>query len=128
MLTTFPVYATLPITNVARAKKFYQKKLGLKLVSENKKMGVLYFEAGKGTRIELFMSNPPKSGDTTASFKVKDIKSLMGKLRAKGVRFEEYNFAYLKTVNGVATIDNEKAAWFKDPSGNLLCLHQQGRK
>ena len=32
----------------------------------------------------------------------------------------------LTTVDHVAVMGAEKAAWFKDPTGNVLCLHQQG--
>ena len=127
MLSSAPVYAQLPIVDVGRAKKFYQEKLGLKLVQEVGDMGVLIFEAGNGTRIELFQSDPPKSGDTAASFKVSDLEGEMKNLRAKGVAFEEYDMPPIKTVNGVCTIGDQKCSWFKDSEGNVLCLNQRGK-
>ena len=125
MISTAPVYAHLPIVDIERAKKFYRDALGLRLLDENKNLGTLAFEAGNGTRIELFQSDPPKSGDTAASFKVKNLEEEMKALRAKGVKFQEYDTDLIKTVNGVCTIGNESCAWFKDPDGNILCLNQK---
>ena len=41
-----------------------------------------------------------------------------------GVVFEDYDFPGLKTVNHVCVLGSEKAAWFQDTEGNLLCIHQ----
>jgi hypothetical protein len=41
-----------------------------------------------------------------------------------GRRFEDYDYPGLKTVNKVCVLGSEKAAWFKDPEGNILCIHQ----
>ena len=38
--------------------------------------------------------------------------------------FEDYDLPDLKTVDHVCVMGAEKAAWFKDPDGNVLCLHQ----
>jgi hypothetical protein len=51
---------------------------------------------------------------------VKEISSLEG----RGVRFEDYDLPELKTVDHVCDLGSELAAWFKDPDGNVLCLHQ----
>ena len=61
---------------------------------------------------------------TGATFSVKDLAKEMEDLREKGVRFEEYDLPGIKTVDGVATMGEHKGAWFKDPSGNILALHQ----
>lgn len=127
MLSSAPVYAQLPIVDVERARKFYRDSLGLRLIDENEKLGALVFEAGNGTRVELFQSDPPKSGDTAASFKVQNLEEEMKTLRAKGVKFEEYDTEFIKTVNGVCTIDNESCSWFKDSEGNILCLNQRSK-
>jgi hypothetical protein len=57
-------------------------------------------------------------------FRVGDIETAATWLRARGVTLEEYDFPGLKTVNGIATRGNEKAAWFKDTEGNILGLNQ----
>ena len=61
---------------------------------------------------------------SAATFEVKDLASEMAALRKKGVKFEEYDLPDIKTVRGVATMDGHKGAWFKDPGGNVLALHE----
>ena len=49
----------------------------------------------------------------------------MRELRGKGVKFEEYDFPGLKTVNGIATMGELKTAWFRDSEGNILALSNE---
>lgn len=56
------------------------------------------------------------------SFAVDDVEATATSLRESGVVFEEYDLPNLKTENGVASIGSIKAAWFKDPDGNLLAV------
>ena len=46
----------------------------------------------------------------------------MRELRGKGVKFEEYDFPGLKTVNGIATTGDIKTGWFRDSEGNILAI------
>ena len=46
----------------------------------------------------------------------------MKELRAKGVKFEEYDLPNLKTVNGLFSMDGYRAAWFKDSEGNIVAI------
>jgi len=77
---------------------------------------------------DFFESDSKKSDDTAATFDVEDLAKEMDDLRKKGVTFEEYDLPGIKTVRGVATMGGETAAWFKDPGGNVICLHQAKRK
>ncbi len=124
MLSKSPVAATLPCRNLKAAKDFYSKKLGLELASGSIKHGYLKFAAGNGTSIELFESDSTKSEDTAATFEVADVAKTLAQLRKKGVVFESYDLPGIKTVDGVAAVGKQKAAWFKDPGGNIICLHQ----
>jgi catechol 2,3-dioxygenase-like lactoylglutathione lyase family enzyme len=124
MLSKLHVSPTLPFDGLKRAKPFYEKKLGLKLVSGSVKDGYLEYAAGGGTTIQLFESNSEKSEDTAATFEVQDLAKEMTALRKKGVVFEEYNLPHVKTVNGVAKMGEHVGAWIKDPGGNILALHQ----
>jgi catechol-2,3-dioxygenase len=124
MLSRSPVSATLPFDGLKAAPGFYSKKLGLKLLSGSVKEGHMEFGAGKGTVIELFESDSRKSKDTAATFVVGDLAKEMKALRKKGVKFEEYDLPDVKTVNGVSTMGEMRAAWIKDPGGNILALLQ----
>ncbi len=40
--------------------------------------------------------------------------------------FEQYDFPGLRTdERGIAQIEGERAAWFKDPDGNILAIGQR---
>src|SRR5215212_10555968 len=110
------------------AKAFYAEKLGLE-ASEERPGGLLY-RCGEGEFV-LFESGGAASGDhTQMSWEVKDIEATVEWLRERGVVFEEYDFAGLRTVNGIAEVrDSEgdlfgKGAWFRDSEGNLLGINR----
>ena len=124
MLNTSQVWPTVPIVDVSRAKDFYQNTLGLKLIKENLEMGVLVFEAGKNSFIELYKRGVTKADNTTMTFKVDNIDKHVNYLKTKDVKFEQFDMGDLKMTNNIMTIEKERASWFKDTEGNILCLHQ----
>jgi hypothetical protein len=65
-----------------------------------------------------------KAQHTALSFRVADIASAIATLKSRGVVFADYDYPGLRTVNHVCVLGSEKAAWFEDPEGNLLCLHE----
>jgi catechol 2,3-dioxygenase-like lactoylglutathione lyase family enzyme len=117
------VTVILPVKELERARDFYVKQLGLDpegLAPDGK-----FVLRAKGTRVALM----PKPGGTKAehtalSFKVDDIAAEIQALKARGVTFHDYDLPGFKTVNHVAVLGKEKAAWFSDPEGNILCLHE----
>jgi len=54
------------------------------------------------------------------ALEVDDVEATVAAFRADGVEPEHYDLPSIKTVDGVATLGDLKAAWFKDPAGNLL--------
>lgn len=38
--------------------------------------------------------------------------------------FSDYDLPDLTTVDHVCVLGSRKAAWFNDPDGNVLCLHE----
>lgn len=125
MLSTARVSATIPVVDIDRAKKFYSETLGLTL-KETDELGGAIVLAGDGTDLYLFHRAPTKADHTVAGFLVDDIEAEVADLQAKGLTFEEIVLGPLKTVNGIATIGNQKAAWLKDTEGNILGLSQRG--
>ncbi len=122
MLSQAKVHATLSVTDLERAKKFYGETLGLKS-NRDVAPGHVEYEAGEGTIIVIYeKSEPPKAENTAASFTVADVQGTVQWLKDRGVVFEEYDFPGLKTVNGIAKIGDLKGAWFKDPDGNILAV------
>jgi catechol 2,3-dioxygenase-like lactoylglutathione lyase family enzyme len=117
------VTAILPVKELERARDFYVNRLGLEaegLAADGK-----FILRASGTRLALM----PKPGGTKAehtalSFKVDNIAAEIQALKARGVSFHDYDLPGFKTVDHVAVLGKEKAAWFSDPEGNLLCLHE----
>jgi catechol 2,3-dioxygenase-like lactoylglutathione lyase family enzyme len=123
MLTRSKAIAMLPVVDMARARTFYEQTLGLPpaRVPPN---GEARYET-RGARFALYQRATPTRADHTAlSFEVPDLTEEMKALRARGVRFEEYDLPGLKTNDGVCVLGSERAAWFRDPEGNILCIHQ----
>ncbi len=123
MLNQARVMPTIPVVDLERAMKFYGDRLGLKPAGTATPDGIMY-ECGGGTRVFLFPRAPTKADHTVASFVVDDLEAVVKALRARGIVFEEYDFPGLATVNGIATLHTEKAAWFKDSEGNVIAVSQ----
>jgi predicted enzyme related to lactoylglutathione lyase len=117
------VQATLPVEDLTRARTFYQEKLGLTPTREVE--GGLFYEGEGSSGFLLFPSGGRPSGQhTQMAWFVKDIAASVAQLKSRGVRFEEYDFPGLKTIDGIADLGYEKSAWFRDSEGNLLALGQ----
>ena len=123
MLSDLRMYATLPATDLERARRFYAEKLGL--TPEREAAGGLFYRCGGGAEFSLFASQGMASGThTQAGWITDDIEAEVTGLKARGLIFEEYDTPSLKTVNSIASTGPVMAAWFKDSEGNLLGLMQ----
>ena len=123
MLQKSPMYAYIPVANVARARKFYEEKLGF-APGREVAGGVTYQFAG-GTACFLYPT--PNAGTSRASqafWQVDDVEREVTELKARGVTFEEYDMPGMKTKDGIATAGGAKSAWFKDTEGNILAVVQ----
>lgn len=119
MLQNFPMYAYIPVKDVARARQFYELQLGFTPKREAAG-GVVY---AFGERTSCFLYPTPNAGTSKASqafWEVDDIEREVAELKRRGVNFEEYE----GTKDGIATGSGAKAAWFKDPDGNTLAVVQ----
>jgi catechol 2,3-dioxygenase-like lactoylglutathione lyase family enzyme len=124
LLNEAPVSVMIRIKDHAATQDFYVNKLGLKHIDLGPNVPAIY-EAGAGTKILAYSGEPTQPEHTVGSFMVADVESAVKELQAKGVVFEEYDLPDLKTVNGVATWDDIKSAWFKDPDGYIWALNQK---
>jgi len=121
MLQHAPIYAYIPAKDVARARQFYERTLGFTPAREV--AGGVMYEFGAGTGCFLYPT--PNAGTSKASqafWQVDDIEREVADLKARGVRFEEYDMPGMKTKDGIATNGGNRAAWFKDTEGNILAL------
>jgi predicted enzyme related to lactoylglutathione lyase len=121
MLQKSPLFAYIPAKDVARARKFYEEKVGLRPAREL--AGGVVYEFAAGTACFLYPT--PNAGTSAASqafWQVADVEREVAELRAKGVKFEEYPGMNMK--DGIATAGGAKSAWFKDTEGNIMAIIQ----
>lgn len=123
MLAKAQVMPTIPVVDLARAREFYEGRLGLKPAGPSTLDGILY-DCGGGTRLFLYPRAATKADHTVASFVVDDIDRAVRGLKARGVVFEDYDLPDFTTTDSIATLATEKAAWFKDTEGNILAVSQ----
>ena len=124
MLKNAAIVPYIPVTNVTRAREFYEKKVGLQ-PKEEYAGGVIY-ECGDGSWVFMYPSqNAGTNKASTAFWTVDDVEAEVADLKSRGVVFEEYDMGSLKTVNSIATGGGAKTAWFKDTEGNILAVSQR---
>jgi predicted enzyme related to lactoylglutathione lyase len=122
MLQKSPMYAYIPAQDVARARNFYEQKLGFKPVDEV--AGGVVYEFAKGTACFLYPT--PNAGTSRASqafWQVDDIEREVEELKARGVKFERYDMPEMDE-KGILTAGGARAAWFKDTEGNIMAVIQ----
>ena len=124
MLQQAPMYSYIPVRDLARARAFYEGKLGWTSPRETAG-GVAYQFAD---RTACFMYVTPFAGTSKASqafWEVKDIEREVAELKERGVVFERYDAPGMQVDdNGISTGGGARAAWFKDPDGNTLAVVQ----
>ena len=124
MLQKFPLYAYFPARDLARARRFYEDKLGL-VPKQEIAGGIVYAFAGD---TEAFLYETPNAGTSQASqafWQVADVDREIAELKARGVVFERYDdMPGERSPSGAITAGGAKAAWFKDSEGNIFALIQ----
>ena len=122
MLANFKIGFNIPATDMTRAKQFYAEKLGLTPIAELPTR-IVYVCVGSSFAL-VPSESAGKAPYSLMTWYVDDLETEMAALRSLDVAFEEYNSPWLKTENGVANLDGNQLAWFKDSEGNLLALAQ----
>ena len=124
MLSDYPAVATIPVTDMNRAKKWYAEKLGFEPVIDQPES--VEFNAAGGTRFSLFPTRAESgAGHTVLSFEVDNVDKVVDELKSRGVVLEDYDMPDFKTVDGIAEIEGVKGGWFKDSEGNTLAVVQR---
>ena len=121
MLADFPAMTTLPVSDMARARAFYEG-LGFPVVTEGGD-GVVY-RAGAAQFLVFPTPNAGTNKATAMTFMVGDaaFAGEVADLRAHGVQFMTFDAPTGSWQDGVWSDDTMSSAWFEDPDGNVLCV------
>lgn len=125
-LSNYRVGAAIAVSDMNRARDFYEGKLEFAAAGDDPDGGRTY-ECGEQTTLHVFPSpaGAGASGATVAGWTVDDLEHVVDELTANGVTFERYDDEQISTnEKGIAVFGDSKSAWFKDPDGNVLALVQ----
>lgn len=120
MLGNTNVHAIVAVKDLNQAKNFYENTLGLIKIDDNP--GGVMYKSGD-SKIFVYPSDYAGTNQANAaSWEVDNIEAVVADLKAKGVTFEHYDMPGVTLEDDVHVMGDMKAAWFKDPTGNILCL------
>jgi catechol 2,3-dioxygenase-like lactoylglutathione lyase family enzyme len=124
MLGDHPVFPILLSRDLDATRAFYHDTLGLEILREDEGDRIV-FRCGGGTQLVVTLSTVGTSDpQTQLAWRVPDLATAVADLRARGVRIEEYVAPNPVTTDGIADMGHSWAAWFVDPSGNVLAAVQ----
>lgn len=122
MLGDHKALATLGVKEIKRAKEFYEGVLGLK-PTPDEEPGTAVYLTGTTTMLVYESEFAGTNEATAATWDVgSEIESIVSALKAKGVKFEHYDFPDTKREGDLHLAGGMKLAWFKDPDGNFHAL------
>lgn len=120
------IRASIAVSDMARATRFYEDQLGLSPSAEFHD-GSRVYECGGGTLLHVYAS-PSSAGEasaTRATWEVAELEHVVDELRSRGVEFEHYDDPALASdEQGIHTLPDGKVAWFRDPDGNTFAIEQ----
>ena len=120
MLGDKTVIATIAVKDIEAAKEFYENVLGL-TKNENQDPGGVLYKSGDSNIFVYTSEYAGTNKATSASWGVgEEIDSVVKKLESKGIKFETYDMPNATQNGPIHIIGSMKAAWFKDPDGNIL--------
>jgi predicted enzyme related to lactoylglutathione lyase len=116
-------FTCYPVTDMARARKFYEEILGLKpafAVGEAGGMQWTEYDIA-GAALALGAGAPdwhPRSDGCSVGLEMEDFDAAITDLKAKGVKFKMEPFATPVC----------RMAFISDPDSNTICIHKRNAK
>jgi catechol 2,3-dioxygenase-like lactoylglutathione lyase family enzyme len=122
-LSSYELNASIAVSDMARAREFYEQKLGLSVVREQADGSQIYASGG-GASLHVYPS-PARAGESTATLAtwyVDDVERVVDELSSNGVSFEHYEELTTDEKGISPRAGGGKVAWFKDPDGNTFAV------
>src|SRR5262245_33320949 len=127
MLDGSKAYTGFAVDDHEKATQFYGEALGLDV--EVLDRGQALLQLNLGDRAVLIYTKPDftPATYTILNFPVADVDATVEQLTARGIQFERYD-GFDQDENGIARGGEDRGptiAWFTDPAGNILAVHEQ---
>ena len=121
------VGATIAVTDMSRARRFYEEVLGLvaetTMPGEGEEPGGAVYACGGGSSLLVYVSEHAGANQATvATWEVPDLAATVEELAGAGVEFESYGPPMETDERGIHSMDEGQIAWFKDPDGNTIAV------
>ena len=126
-LTTSPVRASVAVSHIGRAIRFYEGQLGLQPLQSGPSAevpdGSRVYGSGGRPALNVYQSAAAgQSKATLATWYVDDIDQVVEELAAVGVEFVRYD-EYEHDAKGITPrAGGGRIAWFQDPDGNTFAI------
>ena len=126
MLDYSNAFSSFSVNDLAQAKEFYGKTLGLHIYDDKEMPNLLNLQLSEENIILIYPKpNHQAATFTILNFTVNDIEKTVDELTNLGVKFLIYDDENFKTnEKGILKGDHRgpTIAWFNDPAGNILSL------
>jgi catechol 2,3-dioxygenase-like lactoylglutathione lyase family enzyme len=121
-LAAAPLTAFAATNDLAAARAFYERGLGLPLTGESPI--ACTFDAGGTTLRIVAVEKPVIAPYTVLGWTVPDIRATIGDLKRRGIDFERFDGIEQDELGVWSAPGGALVAWFKDPDANTLSLTQ----
>ncbi len=125
MLGNASTSAVLGVKNLNEARKFYEDMLELEVARELPETSGILYRTGNTTFLVYETQYGGTNQATAMGFEVDDPDKTVEELKAKGVTFEQYDMPGVTREGDIHVMGEYRAAWFKDPAGNILVVSNE---
>jgi predicted enzyme related to lactoylglutathione lyase len=124
MLENSHAYSGFAVDDLAKAQDFYGETLGIKtsILDEENGLMTLHLAGDRDTLVYVKPDYAPATY-TILNFPVDDVDAAVDELSSRGVSFERYEGSN-QDDKGINRGNGPVIAWFKDPAGNILAVHE----
>ena len=125
MFESTKAYSGIAVDDLEKARQFYGDKLGVnvEVLDEENGLLTLHLAGDRDTLVYLSPGMQPASY-TILNFIVDDVEGAVDELSGRGIDFERYE-GFDQDERGIARGPGPNIAWFKDPAGNILSVHDE---
>lgn len=119
-------FSGFAVKDIDAARAFYGDTLGLD--ARSGQMGDLELHLASGAVVMVYPKDDHEPANyTILNFPVQDVDVAVDELTNAGIRMEHYGAEFGQDEKGIARDDRGPTiAWFKDPSGNILSVLDEG--